>query len=109
MLFSTEIARSTREFTPVFKFYDRIKRYEADLKAAGSNREKARITKQIEKERDRNVAVYGMITLRTDGDKVIIAQKIEEPSGKDRKWDIHELAFNKQRGEFEYQDRTKRH
>ncbi|MBT7954326.1 MAG: hypothetical protein HN731_04005 [Rhodospirillaceae bacterium] len=109
LLFSTEIARSTREFTPVFKFYERIKKFEADLKSAQSKREKARLQKEIEQEKSRNVAVYGMITLRTDGDTVIIAQKIEEPSGKDRKWDIQELAFNNARGEFEYKDRTKSH
>ena len=109
LLFSTEIARSTREFTPIFKFYDRIKKYEADIAAATSKGEKSRLTKKIESEKDRNVAVYGMITLRTDGEKVFIAQKIEEPSGNDRKWDIHELAFNKGRDEFVYVDRTKLH
>lgn len=109
LLFSTEIARSTREFTPIFKFYDRIKKYEADLAAATSKRDKARLTNEIESEKDRNVAVYGMITLRTDGEKVFIAQKVEEPSGNDRKWDIHELEYNEDRGEFTYVDRTKSH
>ncbi len=109
LLFSTEIARSTREFTPVFKFFERIKKYEADMKAATSKRIKARLKKDIENEKDRNVAIYGMIALRTNGDKVFIAQKIEQPSGKDRKWDIHELAFNKDRDEFVYVDSTKSH
>ena len=109
LLFSTEIARSTREFTPIFKYYDRIKKYETDLAAATSSREKSRLTNAIEGEKDRNVAVYGMITLRTDGEKVFIAQKIEEPSGNDRKWDIHELSFNENRQEFVYVDRTKLH
>lgn len=109
LLFSTEVARSTREFTPVFKFFKRIMKYQEDLKAATSKRERDRLTRQIEQEKDRNVAVYGMITLRTNGERVIIAQKIEEPSAEDRKWDLHELAFNKKRGEFEYVDRTKAH
>ena len=108
-MFSTEIARSTHEFTPIFKYYERIKKYQADLSAATSKREKARLTKEIEGEKDRNVAVYGMITLRTNGEKVFIAQKVEEPAGNDRKWDIHELAFNKDRDEFVYVDRTKSH
>lgn len=109
LLFSTEIARSTREFTPVFKYFARLQKYQSELAAATSHREKSRIQREIEQEKDRNVVVYGMITLRTDGEKVIIAQKIEEPSGKDRKWDLHELEFNTARDQFEYKDRTKSH
>ena len=33
----------------------------------------------MQEKKDRNVAVYGLITLRTDGEKVILAQKLEVP------------------------------
>ncbi|MGI9372307.1 MAG: ComEC/Rec2 family competence protein [Hyphomicrobiales bacterium] len=109
LIFSTEIARSTREFTPLFKYFDKLKKYEAEIEAAASQSEKNKITKKMQAAKDRNVAVYGMITLRTDGERTIIAQKIEEPSGDDQKWDVHVLKFNEERGEFVYQDKTKSH
>ena len=55
---------------------------------------KAKIKKQIDKqlgEIERSITVYGMINLRSDGDKVIIAQKLEKKASNARKWDIHRL------------------
>jgi beta-lactamase superfamily II metal-dependent hydrolase len=109
LIFSTELARNTREFTPVIKYIDRLRRYEAELAAADSNAERARIRKKMNEARDRNVAVYGMITLRTDGETVVIAQKLEEPGGNDNKWDIHELEFNEHTGSLEYHPSAKGH
>jgi hypothetical protein len=40
----------------------------------------------------RSVAVYGMTTLRTDGEHVLIAQKLEQPGSGGRKWDLHLLG-----------------
>ena len=51
--------------------------------------------------KDRNVAVYGMITLRTDGERVILAQKIEAPRKASEKWDIHELRYNEDTGQLD--------
>ncbi len=102
LIFSTELARSTREFTPILEHYDTIKDYEARIKAATSNTAKKRLQKDLEELKDSNVAVYGMITLRTDGEKVVMAQKLEVPRGNHKKWDIHELRFNDALGEFEY-------
>lgn len=42
-----------------------------------------------------------MINVRTDGEKVIIAQKLEKPAS-GRNWDIHKLEWNEKTGEFEY-------
>jgi len=39
----------------------------------------------------RSVAVYGMICLRTDGQHVLFAQKLEKPASNARKWDLHLL------------------
>ena len=56
----------------------------------------------MQERKDRNVVVYGMITLRTDGEKVIIAQKIEAPTRKSEKQDIHELRYNEDTNKFDY-------
>lgn len=76
LIFSTELARSSKEFV---------------------NLQKSRSTKKGE----RTVTVYGMINVRTDGEKVIIAQKLEQPAS-GRNWDIHKLEWNDKTGEFEY-------
>ncbi len=106
LIFSTELARSTREFTPVIKFLETLEKYQAQIAAAPTEAEKNVIRKRMQNEKDRNVAVYGLITLRTDGEKVIIAQKLEQPGGFSKKWDIHELAFNENTGQFEYLTKT---
>ncbi len=55
----------------------------------------------MEQTQDRNVAVYGMITLRALGDHVVMAQKLEQPRKSGTKWDIHELAYNSNTEQFE--------
>jgi len=40
---------------------------------------------------ERSIATYGAINMRTDGDKVLFAYKIEKPS-RDKKWDIYTLS-----------------
>jgi len=67
-IFSTELMRSSKEFV-TYKDLD------------------------PEKAKERVVTVYGMINLRTDGEKVIIAQKLERPRGK-QTWDIHQFHYN---------------
>ncbi len=55
----------------------------------------------MEEKQDRNVAVYGMITLRALGEHVVMAQKLEQPRDNGTKWDIHELICNSKREAFE--------
>jgi len=109
LIFSTELARNTKEFNHVYDYFAQLKEFEAKIKAAPSDKEKKKIEKEMQERKDRNVAVYGMITLRTDGEKVVLAQKLEIPGGEDNKWDIHELRFNKNLGEFEYIIKAKGH
>ena len=109
LIFSTEIARSTREFTPIKQYFDKLQAFQAALDAAQSNQERRRIEKEMESAKDSNVARYGMITLRTDGETVIIAQKLEVAAGDGQKWDIHQLVFNEAKGILEYRDKTKEH
>ena len=58
-------------------------------------------TLDTSKKRERVVTVYGMINLRTDGKKVILAQKLERPAA-GRGWDIHKLEWNARSKQFEY-------
>ncbi|MBI5402241.1 MAG: hypothetical protein HY959_02475 [Ignavibacteriae bacterium] len=76
MIFSTELARSSKEFF--------------DLSKVPKGKKKERI-----------VTVYGMINLRTDGEKMIIAQKLERKAPA-RHWDIHKLEWNDMSKVFEY-------
>lgn len=78
LIFSTELARSTLEFLDLTK-----------------------VKNLANKSKERVVTVYGMINLRTDGDKAIIAQKLERraPRGD---WDVHCLEWDSKTGKFEY-------
>jgi hypothetical protein len=76
LIYSTELARSSREFVKL-----------GDLKTKD---------KKI-----KSVTVYGMINVRTDGDRVILAQKLEKKAA-NRTWDIHKLVWNKTTAQFEY-------
>ena len=77
LIFSTELARSGQEFL--------------DLSTR----------KETDSTLERVVTVYGMINVRTDGQKAIIAQKLEKVVGS-TKWDIHKLEWNEQKEAFEY-------
>ena len=83
LIFSTELARSGKEFV--------------ELKNVVPSDQ----SEEAEKKRERVVTVYGMINVRTDGERVIIAQKLEQPAS-GRNWDIHKLDWNEEKGEFEY-------
>ena len=102
LIFSTELARNTREFTPVFDYINILRSYEKRIAEASSQSEKNRLEREMQERKDRNVVVYGMITLRTDGETVILAQKIEAPRKLSQKWDIHELRYNSNTNELEY-------
>ena len=78
LIFSTELARSGKEFLEL---------------------DKSKMS--AEKKKERVVTVYGMINVRADGKKAIIAQKLERPLSKSN-WDIHQLKWNAKKGEFEY-------
>ena len=102
LIFSTELARSTREFSPLVKSYLAILGIVSQIEAEQDEAEKERLIKALEAKRDRNVAVYGMITMRALGDTVIIAQKLEEPRSQSQKWDIYQLEFDAKANKFAF-------
>lgn len=103
LIFSTELARSTNEFTPQLKSYLALREITLQIEAETDKKKKKALEASLENKRDRNVAVYGMITLRATDDKVIIAQKLEEARSDSQKWDIYDLHFDKESGELVYE------
>jgi len=101
LIFSTELARSAKEKTEIKeKEILKLAKLYVERKAASGD-EKKKISKKIDQLKyslQRNIAVYGMINVRTDGEKVIIAQK-KEASGAG--FIIYELHPNVN-GELEY-------
>jgi beta-lactamase superfamily II metal-dependent hydrolase len=92
LIFSTELARSSREYVETMVEQEqetaRLERMEAAARTpAGDTRPTAAI-EQTRYDLGRNVAVYGMINLRTDGEKVVLSYKLDRPKGS-REFDVH--------------------
>lgn len=109
LIFSTELARSTAEFSYPIKFYALLKKLEERMENATTKKEEQHYKLRMERLRDSNVAKYGMITVRTDGEQVIIAQKLEKKRSEAQKWDIYRLDWNEKLEEFEYHSNSKGH
>lgn len=106
LVFSTELARSAPEtLKQPFVFREAIKAAYAELKAAAvdspaARRAQAKVDKLLA-QIERSVAVYGAINLRSDGRRIVMAQKVERPSRKDRAWDVYRIEPDAQ-GELRY-------
>ena len=85
LIFSTELARSAPE---QIKHPSELRR---GLTAARLQERETAFAEDLVQSLGRSVAVYGMICLRTDGDKALFAQKLEKPASNARKWDLHLL------------------
>lgn len=111
LIFSTELARSAKE---KIKHPSEIRAEIDDLlsKLAEANTDEER--EILEKHKTelylklgRTIETYGMINVRTDGEKVIIAQKLEQKADRGW-WDIHCLEPNIS-GDLVYKDDSERH
>ena len=91
---STELTRSTKEHDPelveLLKMLNRLTTVNPD--------KRAELVKQIDEQKERvttrNVTVYGSINLRSDGDKAVVAYKLEKQRKMGRKlaeWDVYPL------------------
>jgi beta-lactamase superfamily II metal-dependent hydrolase len=91
LIFSTEMARSAPERIkhPVTlrAVVDELMEAAAVAKTAAAKKKLQTKADELKKQLDRSVATYGAINLRTDGAKVVIAQKIERKRDKDTEWD----------------------
>ena len=94
MLLSTELARSSKEaIKHPEALREKLRDLAAKLAAATTDEERDRAQFRFESlisKLDRSVAVYGAINLRTDGEKVVLAYKLER-STPTRGWDIYKL------------------
>lgn len=105
LIFSTELARSSRETieTPQ-AVKDRVSELlelrDQATDAATRKAIREKIQAAISRV-ERSVAVYGAINLRTDGEKVLMAQKLERPRPNGEKWDAHRLEPGED-GELHY-------
>jgi beta-lactamase superfamily II metal-dependent hydrolase len=95
LIFSTELARSAKEIIKhPYLFRQEIRDLAKQLDLAETESDKEAVRKKLEKKMtqlERSIAVYGMINVRTDGEKAIVAQKLEKPRSNAEKWDIYEL------------------
>ena len=100
LIFSTELARSAKEsIKHPYVLRARLSELQKEIDQAptgtqAAQRRKAKLERQFEKlvnSIDRSIAVYGSIQVRTDGRKVVIAQKLERPRSLSSKWDIYQL------------------
>lgn len=97
LIFSTELARSTREAEPA-DLQAKLRKKQIELAKADTPEKKEKIKTELDKITDkiltRNVTVYGAIHLRTDGHRVVVAQKLEkdrESGSSLQKWDVYRL------------------
>lgn len=101
LIFCTELARSSKEF---IELYTAPAPKKADKKAGKAEEDTTPESLKKysqQKRKERAVTVYGMINVRTDGERVVIAQKLEQPAARSN-WDIHRLEWNDEKQEFEY-------
>jgi beta-lactamase superfamily II metal-dependent hydrolase len=111
LIFSTELARSAAEsIKHPYILQRRLGELQKEIDnaptvTAADRRKKKRLEKQFRdlvSSIERSVAVYGAINVRTDGRKVIIAQKLERPRRLDTKWDIYQLEPQGNNGPLRY-------
>jgi beta-lactamase superfamily II metal-dependent hydrolase len=99
LIFSTELARSTKEnIKHPYELKKEAKKLAEDVIEAKSEKAKQKAQEALNtliNKIDRSIAVYGAINLRTDGNDIVIAQKIESPRRNDKKWDIYVLKRQK--------------
>lgn len=96
LIFSTELSRSSSErVTEPNKFRAMLLSLAEDMAKASAEGDEPGVTKARDKLKkslgdiDRSVAVYGAINLRTDGQRAVMAYKIERASKPEKKWDVY--------------------
>ena len=107
LVFSTELARSNKEFTyskleTIAKRFDRIKQAEKKLKTETDATKIKKLERTIRTnnlEINKYLTKYGMINVRTDGKRMILAQKYERKADHG-KWDIHKMEYSNSKKRF---------
>ena len=106
LIFSTELSRSAKEAIkqPSVLRKD-LAALAAAIAAAGTPAKRQQAQARFDKallKLERSIAVYGAINLRTDGEKVVMAYKVER-STPTKGWDLYVLAPVGRNGPLAYQ------
>ncbi|MDH5398970.1 MAG: hypothetical protein OEX02_12545 [Cyclobacteriaceae bacterium] len=103
LIFSTELARSGNEHIKHPNIVRRELRTDIDKYSAIINNpnatasQKQKASDKLEEKLEviqRTVSNYGMINIRTDGHKMIIAQRLERERSKSKRWDIYQFEVD---------------
>lgn len=95
LIFSTELMRSSLEFTrredsPWYRAGKLVAKAEAETDPVKKQKLKDDAEKLMDVTRTRNVTSYGAINFRSDGEKVVMAYMLERDSAA-RRWDLYQL------------------
>ncbi|WP_128891209.1 ComEC/Rec2 family competence protein [Erythrobacter sp. HKB08] len=106
LIFSTELSRSTKEFTrrddtPWYQAAELRGKLAGETDPDKRAEMETEIAALEEEEKKTNVTVYGSINLRSDGRKVVLAYMLEKPS-KSRRWDVYPLEVEDGTGRLAY-------
>jgi beta-lactamase superfamily II metal-dependent hydrolase len=108
LLLSTELARSSKEtIKQPSTLRKQLKELAAKIADATTEAKRATAQKKFDAavaKLDRSVAVYGAINLRTDGEKVVLAYKLERSTPK-KGWDIYKLEPASEGGPLQYKSK----
>jgi hypothetical protein len=108
LIFSTELSRSAKEaIKQPAVFRAELAALAAAVDAATTPEKKAKAQAAFEKallKLERSIAIYGAINLRTDGQKVVMAYKVEEPKPS-KEWDMYVLEPHGINGPLGYQSK----
>ncbi|HEY7875380.1 MAG TPA: MBL fold metallo-hydrolase [Actinomycetota bacterium] len=95
LILSTELARSSKEnIKRPFELRKEIEDLFDEREQVTDDLQRKALTEKIHvalAQIERSIAVYGLINVRTDGERVVLAQKLEKPAPGGKKWDLHRL------------------
>lgn len=107
LIFSTELARAydTKILNP-YQLQTEIEKNRKIIDSGtASENNKKQAMRKLQPAKDllgKSIARYGMICLRTDGNKAIVAQKLERYRGKGKKWSISQFERDEITNELFY-------
>ena len=92
LIFSTELSRSAPERIKYpYVLRQELKGLQKAIDSAATPAQKEKAQQKFDKgleKIERSVAIYGMISLRTDGEKVVMAHRLEKTRSASSKWDL---------------------
>ena len=95
LIFGTELSRSASEAVKNPNVVrEQFRKAQRKIEEAATAEAKDKAVKAFEKlvgTIDRSIGTYGAVNVRTDGERVVIAYKVEMVREKDKMWDIYKL------------------